>query len=288
VAARRRGAAPIVAISGPSGVGKTRLLARLIPALASRGLRVAILKHTGHGHSLDVPGKDTDVLRRAGAVAAIIEGPREMAYFGPPVGGARRLAALLPPVDLVLAEGWKREPLPRIEVHRGAVSRAFLCATDRLVFGVVSDTVPPRAVPWLGADDAEGLADLLCARFGLAARARRPARLPAGRPVRSLPREDRQRADALGRREMPKTTGRKRGGLAGTRSRSAAGRKGGRATLRSRGPEFYSEIGRKGGKSRGLRSRSASSSRAGGRPSSSRRAPGTRAGKARSSARRSR
>ena len=60
---------------GPSGVGKTRLLVRLIPALARRRVRVAVLKHTRHAHPFDRPGKDTEVLRRAGAVAAAIEGP---------------------------------------------------------------------------------------------------------------------------------------------------------------------------------------------------------------------
>ncbi len=55
---------------------------------------------------------------------------------------------------------------------------------------------------------------------------------------------------------MPKTTRRKAGQTTG-RSRSDAGRKGGRATLRARGPEFVSEIGRKGGKSRSRKARAA-------------------------------
>nr|WP_157376744.1 molybdopterin-guanine dinucleotide biosynthesis protein B [Anaeromyxobacter sp. K] len=166
-----RRAPPIVAVSGPSGVGKTRLLRRLVAELARRGLRVGILKHTGHEHPFDRRGKDTEVLRRAGAVAAAIEGPSGMAYFGPPAGGARALARMLPPVDLVLAEGWKREPLPRIEVYRRGVSPEFLCARDRRVFAVVTDAPPPRPLPAFEADDAAGLADLLCTRHRL-----RPAR----------------------------------------------------------------------------------------------------------------
>jgi molybdopterin-guanine dinucleotide biosynthesis protein MobB len=171
-----RPAAPIVAVSGPSGAGKTRLLARLVPALARRGVRVAILKHTGHDHPFDRPGKDTDVLRRAGAVAAAIQGPTGMALFGPPLPGARALARLLPPADLVLAEGWRSEPLPRIEVHRRRVSREFLCLRDRRVFAAVTDEPPPRPVPAFDPDDVEGVAALLCERFGLAAAAVRPGR----------------------------------------------------------------------------------------------------------------
>ena len=108
-----------MAVSGFSGSGKTRLISRLIPALARRGVRVGALKHTGHPHPFDVPGKDTDVLRRAGAIAAAIEGPHGLAYFGPPAGGVRALARLLPEVDLVLAEGFKHEPLPPLLVRRG-------------------------------------------------------------------------------------------------------------------------------------------------------------------------
>jgi molybdopterin-guanine dinucleotide biosynthesis protein B len=171
---------PVVAVSGPSGSGKTRLLRRLLPALARRGLAVAVLKHTGHPHPFDRPGKDTEVLRRAGAVAAAIQGPEGMALFGPPRRGARALARLLPPCDLILAEGWRGEPLPRVEVHRRCVSREFLCAGDRRVFAVVTDEPPPRRLPVFDAGDVEGLAELLVGRFGR--RARRSARAaPAAR-----------------------------------------------------------------------------------------------------------
>ena len=181
---RRRKVTPIVAVSGPSGSGKTRLLALLISALSRRGLRVGILKHTGHQHPFDRPGKDTAVLRAAGAVATAIQGPEDMALFGPPLAGARALAALLPPCDLVLAEGWRSEPLPRLEVHRREVARGFLCGEDRRVFAVVTDEPPPRRLPTFDADDVEGVADLLVARF---LRRHRPARSPRKRGATPRP-----------------------------------------------------------------------------------------------------
>ncbi len=246
---------PIVAVSGASGAGKTRLLARLIPALVARGLRVGALKHTSHDHPFDRRGKDPDVLRRAGAIAAAIDGPRGLAYFGPPARSVRALARLLPPVDLVVAEGFKHEPLPRIEVHRRGVSSAFLCATDRRVFAVVTDEAPPRPVPAFAPDDVAALAELVCARLRLdRGKPRPPERLRVRPTVSRLPAEGSERTDALGRKpRMAKTTNRKgspsrsRAGRRSGSSRSEAGRKGGNATLRARGPEFYSEIGRKGG-----------------------------------------
>lgn len=168
----------IVAFSGPSGSGKTRLLVRLIPALRRRGLTVGALKHSGHAHSLDEPGKDSARLRRAGAAAVALQGPAELAYFGPPLaGGARALARLLPPVDLVLAEGFRREKLPRVELHRRAVSRQFLCARDRNVLAVVSDERPPHALPHFRAGEVEALADFLLRRFRLKRRLEKRTRI---------------------------------------------------------------------------------------------------------------
>ena len=174
--AARRAVAPILAFSGPSGAGKTRLLARLLRALARRGLAVAAIKHTGHAHPFDQAGKDTDVLRRAGAVAAAIEGPEGMALFGPPAGGPRALADMLPPVDLVVAEGFKAEPLPRIEVHRRGVSREFLCGRDRRVVAIVTDEPAPRRIPAFAPDDVEPLADFVAAWLRRVRRGRARAR----------------------------------------------------------------------------------------------------------------
>jgi molybdopterin-guanine dinucleotide biosynthesis protein MobB len=264
---------PIVAVSGASGSGKTRLLARLVAALARRGVSVAVLKHTRHRHAFDRPGKDTEVLRRAGAVATAIEGPAGMALFGPPLGSVRRLARLLPRVHLVLAEGFRSEPVPRVEVHRRSVAREFLCARDRRVFAIVTDEPPPRPIRAFTPREVEPLAALLCARFGLGALARGGLRLRVRPGVSTVRADQSERTVALGRsNRMAKTMNRKgsarRGARGGRRSggRSAAGRKGGNATLRSRGPEFYSEIGRKGGRSRSRKA----ASRGGGRRSSSR------------------
>jgi molybdopterin-guanine dinucleotide biosynthesis protein B len=243
----------LVAFSGPSGVGKTTLLVKLIPALRARGLAIAALKHSGHPHSFDRKGKDSARLRAAGAVAVAVSGPHELAYFGPPVRGLRALVRMLPRVDLVVAEGFKSERVPRVEVHRKAISREFLCARDRSVIAVVSDEDPPRPVPRFGARDVERLADFL-ARMALSGR-------------RALPvAADRTGAQAVARevehvreRPMAMRSSRRGGSRAkssrGTRRGSAsvreAGRKGGRRTLERRGPEFYSRIGRKGGKSSG-------------------------------------
>ena len=252
----RRAHAPVLVFSGPSGVGKTTLLEKLLPALVARGLTVGALKHSGHPHALDRPGKDSARLRAAGAVAVAVQGPREVAYFGPPLAGVRALARMLPRVDLVLAEGFKGTALPRVEIHRREIDRSFLCAHDPRVVAVVGDVEPPRALPWFRPDEVERIADF-AARF---ARRRRRARGRALAPGRARVHRVHEKANDPERRRMArptKTTGRartaRRRGTARTGGATVreAGRKGGRRTLERRGPEFYSRIGRKGGKSSG-------------------------------------
>jgi hypothetical protein len=80
---------PVVAFSGPSGSGKTTLLVGLVRVLGASGIRVAAIKHSGHPHGFDVAGKDSDLLLRAGALAVAVQGPAQLAVFGPPrTGGA--------------------------------------------------------------------------------------------------------------------------------------------------------------------------------------------------------
>jgi len=263
----------VLAFSGASGSGKTTVLVKLIPALRARGLIVAALKHSGHVHPFDRRGKDSARLRGAGAVAVALSGPREVAYFGPPRRALEDLIALLPPCHLVVAEGWKHERLPRVEVHREAIDRGFLCVYDPDVLAVVSDVEPPRPVPWFTFGEVEALAEWV-ARF--AEGGERALALPRKRAHRTARRGDALRENGMAR-TTTKRTGSRRGGAGATRRRTAsrkklrgggatvreAGRKGGRRTLERRGPEFYSRIGRKGGKSSGGSRRAAAAARAG-------------------------
>jgi hypothetical protein len=154
------------------------------------------------------------------------------------------------------------------------VSREFLCSTDRRVVAVVTDEPPPRPIRAFTDRAVEAIADLVCDRFGLGAHVRGALKLRVRPPVSTLRADQSERKAALGRSDrMARTTNRKSSARRGSRTgrktssrgggRSAAGRKGGNATLRSRGPEFYSEIGRKGGRSRSRNARRTGSARGG-------------------------
>jgi molybdopterin-guanine dinucleotide biosynthesis protein MobB len=109
---------PALAVCGPRGAGKTALLEAVIPELTGRGLAVAALKHHGHpgGLSVDQPGKDSDRLYRAGADVRL-EAPDEAfarVHRGGDADLVDVLSALLADHDLVLVEGHKTAPLPKV------------------------------------------------------------------------------------------------------------------------------------------------------------------------------
>jgi len=147
VPAGSEGTAPVViGIVGRSGSGKTSLLERLIASLEARGVAVGAAKHSSHGFLADRPGKDSHRLYEAGAQAVALLSVEQVASFvrraGPPSIGAA-LAALPPGLDLVLAEGFSWEPIPRVVV-RGPGRRP---KPDDLARGEVIATAEVRAYP---------------------------------------------------------------------------------------------------------------------------------------------
>ena len=139
----------LIGLSGWSGAGKTTLLARLIPELVGRGLTVSTLKHAHHAFDIDKPGKDSYVHREAGATEVLIASGRRFALMhelrGAPEPTLPELLARLAPVDLVLVEGFKRGPHPKIEIFRAANGKPPIHPEDPFVVAVASDVPLPEA-----------------------------------------------------------------------------------------------------------------------------------------------
>lgn len=145
---------PVVCIVGRSGAGKTTLMEKLIPELVRRGLRVAAIKHDVHGGQIDHPGKDTWRFKQAGAQAVGLRSPGRWMMYGDVengLDGADLVAFLdhLPErVDLVLAEGFKRTPYPRIEVAPRPCTGMMLASQgDPRLLAVVSEECEIPGVP---------------------------------------------------------------------------------------------------------------------------------------------
>ncbi len=156
----------VIGLAGWSGAGKTTLIAKLIPELKTRGLSVSTLKHAHHAFDVDKPGKDSYVHREAGATEVLVTSSNRWALMhelrGAPEPRLDELLRHLSPVDLILIEGFKRDPHAKIEVHRAANGKPFLYPEDPDIRALATDTQgakPP--LPSAHLDDTATIADLI-------------------------------------------------------------------------------------------------------------------------------
>jgi molybdopterin-guanine dinucleotide biosynthesis protein MobB len=132
----------VLGLLGWSGSGKTHLLTRLLPLLIARGLSVSTVKHAHHGFDLDQPGKDSYQHRAAGAREVLIASGRRWALLhelNEPEPPLSELLARMSPVDLVLVEGFKSNPHPKIEVFRPSLGHAPFWPERTDVVAVATD-----------------------------------------------------------------------------------------------------------------------------------------------------
>jgi len=156
----------VIGLAGWSGSGKTTLVTRVIPVLVERGLRVATVKHAHHDFDTDQPGKDSWLHRRAGASEVAIISDRRWAIVHElgkePEPQLMEVLAKLSPMDLVIVEGFKRHPHPKLEVYRASVGKPLLHPDDDCIVAIATDTALPQAqVPVVMLDDIETIANVL-------------------------------------------------------------------------------------------------------------------------------
>ncbi|TDQ56381.1 molybdopterin-guanine dinucleotide biosynthesis protein B [Mesocricetibacter intestinalis] len=151
----------MLGITGYSGSGKTTLLEKLLPALKEYGLRVAVIKHSHHNAQVDKAGKDSWRMKEAGASQVIMacdqrwalmtetERPADLAYLSQQFDPAL--------TDLILVEGFKQESLPKILLHRRAMSKP-LPEIDDYVVAVAADYLPETDKPVLDINRSDQIA----------------------------------------------------------------------------------------------------------------------------------
>jgi molybdopterin-guanine dinucleotide biosynthesis protein MobB len=157
---------PVLLVVGAHESGKTTVSVKLIEALVKDGLRVGSLKHTDHEYETDIEGKDSQRHKAAGAEPAVLVAGRRNAVHRSSPGRPRLDAFLegqLGDCDVVVVEGYRSEPLPKIEVCRAATGRAPLCESDPNVLAVVTDrpTAHPPSVPRFTFEEIPGLLSFL-------------------------------------------------------------------------------------------------------------------------------
>ncbi|MBZ6388476.1 MULTISPECIES: molybdopterin-guanine dinucleotide biosynthesis protein MobB [Pantoea] len=146
---------PLLAIAAWSGTGKTTLLQQVIPLLKARGIRPGLIKHTHHQMEIDTPGKDSYLLRKAGADQVIVASSQRWALMcETPQSAALDLHYLVSHMDpalldVVLVEGFKDEPVPKIILWRAGVKEDVSPLLDEHVIAVASDSRLEVEVPLL-------------------------------------------------------------------------------------------------------------------------------------------
>ena len=160
---------PIVCFVGRSNAGKTTVIEKLLPVLIRLGIKSGSIKHDVHGFDIDKPGKDSWRHKQAGAQRTIISSPAKLALVRDTDHDFTldELAIFFEGLDLIIAEGYKRESKPKIEVFRPEADESPLFNGDENLIALVSDIKTGLDVPAFGLKDTDGLARFIIKHFGL-------------------------------------------------------------------------------------------------------------------------
>lgn len=164
----------VFGITGYSGSGKTTLLEKLIPCFIARGLSVSVIKHAHHGFDIDRPSKDSYRHREAGASEVLLSCNDRWALMHERRSNSEvsldELLDRLSPCDLVLIEGFKQEPVPKLEVYRSENGKPPLFPGSRDIVAVATDADIDTALPRLPLNDVERIAEFVMTTLQLQAR----------------------------------------------------------------------------------------------------------------------
>jgi molybdopterin-guanine dinucleotide biosynthesis protein B len=75
------------------------------------------------------------------------------------------------PCDLVLVEGFKRQPIPKLEIHRAAAACPLLFRHDEHIIAVATDELLDTSLPQFDLGDYDDIANFILSHLGLRGRA---------------------------------------------------------------------------------------------------------------------
>ena len=159
-------------ITGWKNSGKTGLVVRLVQHFSDLGLRVSTVKHAHHAFDIDHPGRDSFRHREAGAGEVVIASRARVAVMtelrGADEPSLEVLLERLAPADLVLIEGYKCAPHPKIESFRAEAGHQLRAGDDPTIRGVASDVEHDGlALPVFSLDDTEAIAGFIADELDL-------------------------------------------------------------------------------------------------------------------------
>jgi molybdopterin-guanine dinucleotide biosynthesis adapter protein len=162
----------IFGFAGWSGSGKTTLIEKLIPRFAQRGLRVSLIKHAHHRFDVDHPGKDSHRHREAGCSEVMVVSEKRWVLMhelrGEPEPSLAEQIERISPCDLLLVEGYKRYPMPKLEIWRRENGKPLLHPEDEHIVALATDAALETKIPRFELADYDGIGDFILSFNGLA------------------------------------------------------------------------------------------------------------------------
>ncbi|HYG54632.1 MAG TPA: molybdopterin-guanine dinucleotide biosynthesis protein B [Burkholderiales bacterium] len=155
----------VFGFAGWSGSGKTTLIEKLIPRFAGAGLRVSLIKHAHHTFDVDKEGKDSYRHRQAGATEILVTSSRRWVLMhelrGAPEPTFEEQVKHISPCDLLIVEGFKHAPIPKLEVWRAATGEPLLHPNDPHIVAVATDSRVETRLPVLDLNDDRAIAEFI-------------------------------------------------------------------------------------------------------------------------------
>lgn len=161
----------VFGFAGWSGSGKTTLIEQLVPRFIRAGLVVSLVKHAHHSFDVDQPGKDSYRHREAGCKEVLVSSVNRWVIQhelrGEPEPGLDEQIERMSPCDLLLVEGYKHYPMPKLEVYREANGKPLLHPEDPHIIAIAADVPLATELPQFDLDAYDRIADLILARSEL-------------------------------------------------------------------------------------------------------------------------
>lgn len=162
----------IYGVTGWKNSGKTGLVERLVAHFTASGLVVSTVKHAHHDTEIDHPGRDSHRHRLAGAREVLLASPQRWALLhelrGAPEPPLAELLTHLAPCDLVLIEGYKSNPHPKIEAQRFETGMPLLARENPTIRAVATNSANPGlTLPLFHLDDTKAIAAFILREVGL-------------------------------------------------------------------------------------------------------------------------
>ncbi len=162
---------PLLGFAAASGTGKTTLLTQLIPLLNAKNLRVGVIKHSHHDFEIDHEGKDSFRLRHAGGTPMVLVSKYRRVIIEEFTNQIEptlndQISLFNPSeTDLILVEGFRNSPVPKIELHRADLNKPLLYLNDSHIIAIASDAELNTNLPQLDLNQPAEIADFIIHTF---------------------------------------------------------------------------------------------------------------------------